>query len=254
MTGAQRLRLVLALGVVNLVLATVALGVGITGTQQPQIAVVGPTAPPAIVTPGPGSSAGPISTPAGPTPTRTPPNGPGSSGQPGAEPSPIVPPVTPSAAPSPSVAPSPSPSIEPPVPSVAPSGGPVLAGGSEPDPAVAAPGSNDGPGKPPPPKPTPTPTPRAPTPVTDGRSPCHASDRGFASSGGKACNHKHDNKGSKGSKGSKADKPAHHDNGRHTGQQAGNGGRDRQNQPAIVESPRRSHTSRHRLRTGRRAR
>jgi len=86
-----------------------------------------------------------------------------------------------------------------------------------------------------------------PTPVTDDRSSCHASDQGFASSDGKACSHKHDNKG-------KADKPVHHDNGRHTGRQAGNDRRHGQHQPATVESPRRSHTSRHRLRTGRRAR
>lgn len=243
-TGAQRLRLVLALGVVNLVLATVALGVGITGTQQPQIAVVAPTAPPTIVTPGAGSSSGPGATPAGPAASGTPPGRPGPSSEPAGQPSPVV--VTPSAEPSPSVAPSPSPTIEPSVqPSAAPSSGPVLAGGPEPDPAVAAPGSNDGPGKPPPPKPTPTPT--TPTPVTDGRSPCHASDQGFVSSDGKACVHKLDNKG-------KADKPAHHDNGRHSGQQAGHGGRHGQHQPATVDSPRRSHASRHRLRTGRRAR
>jgi len=31
--------------------------------------------------------------------------------------------------------------------------------------------------------------------VTDDRSSCHASDQGFASSDGKACSHKHDNKG-----------------------------------------------------------
>ncbi len=245
-TGAQRLRLVLALGVVNLVLATVALGVGITGTQQPQIAVVEPTAPPTIVTPGAGSSSGRA--------RRQPGRRPAARRRvvlaPRASPLASRPPVVRRSRHPQSRRPrSPHrlrPTIEPSAqPSAAPSSGPVLAGGPEPDPASPPPVRTTARAKPPPPKPTPTPT--TPTPVTDGRSPCHASDQGFVSSDGKACVHKHDNKG-------KADKPAHHDNGRHSGQQAGHGGRHGQHQPATVESPRRSHASRHRLRTGRRAR
>ncbi len=42
MTGAQRLRLVLALGLVNLVLASVALGIGFQNTPTAPIAVVPP--------------------------------------------------------------------------------------------------------------------------------------------------------------------------------------------------------------------
>ena len=49
MTGAQRLRLVLALGLVNLVLASVALGIGFQNNATTPIAVVPPptTEPPA---------------------------------------------------------------------------------------------------------------------------------------------------------------------------------------------------------------
>ena len=53
MTAAQRLRLVLALGAINLVLASVALAVGIVGVQSPPTTAGGPTPGIAFVSPAP---------------------------------------------------------------------------------------------------------------------------------------------------------------------------------------------------------
>ena len=53
MTAAQRLRLVLALGAINLVLASVALAVGIVGVQSPSTTAGGPTPGIAFVSPAP---------------------------------------------------------------------------------------------------------------------------------------------------------------------------------------------------------
>ena len=53
MTAAQRLRLVLALGAINLVLASVAFAVGIVGVQSPPTTAGGPTPGIAFVSPAP---------------------------------------------------------------------------------------------------------------------------------------------------------------------------------------------------------
>lgn len=102
MTGAQRLRLVLALGLVNLVLATVALGIGFQGNPAPPIAVV-PNPTTATSQPGQPTRTSPPPT-AAPTPTA-----PGSGGpQATPEPSGVAPSATPATTPepTPSVAPS----------------------------------------------------------------------------------------------------------------------------------------------------
>src|SRR6185369_15211231 len=52
-TAAQRLRLVLALGAINLVLASVAFAVGIVGVQSPPTTAGGPTPGIAFVSPAP---------------------------------------------------------------------------------------------------------------------------------------------------------------------------------------------------------
>ena len=124
MTTAQRARLVVAMGLLNLILATVALTAGFVIPNRPQrdvAAIVGTPAPSALtVSPSPTGPPTPAATPIG-TPIGTP------------EPT----------SPAPSVEPSAGGSVEPTVsPSVAPtrapdaSGGPIIAGGQTPSPAT----------------------------------------------------------------------------------------------------------------------
>ena len=110
LTAAQRLRLVLALGVVNLVLAAVALSVGIGGLATPSPVAQGPT---------PGTEAAPTGIPAPsvpPNPTTSSDPGPTapSNPQPSTEPTPAESPI-PSDLPIPSAEPSPSQVVPEPV-------------------------------------------------------------------------------------------------------------------------------------------
>src|SRR5690242_19068788 len=97
-TSVQRARLVVALGVLNLVLATFALAVGFGAprTAPGEVAVISPT--PVVTVP-------PSTTPSGPTPTETTTSPPGSPGIPTTTPAPSV---QPSASVNPSVTPLPS--------------------------------------------------------------------------------------------------------------------------------------------------
>jgi hypothetical protein len=234
-SGTQRLRLVLALGVVNLVLATVALGYGLSApAATPGIGAV-PTSGAPVATTGP-TVAGLVSpTPVPTAPAVNPtPAGPLSSGNPGEE-----------RTPGPSVAPSPVPSAQPsPVPSL-----PVVTQPS----TAATPGQVAvvvrNPAKPTSPPATQAPPQATPAPsrvpVSDGPGTpgaCRASERGQTAPDGKACQHK-------------GHKPAkdHHDSGRHRGAVAGRPDGQADRQPAIAESRPASKT-RHRLRVGRRAR
>jgi hypothetical protein len=234
-TAAQRLRLVLTLGVINILLAGVALGVGISESTNPSIAIVEPT--PSAGTPG---GLGPViasPSPAQPEPTPTPTGRAPSSQAPGGEPPVPEPSATPVVEPSPSAPVAPSPTVEP-VASAAPSG-PILAVAPSPRPATGGlneGGSNGGPTKP---KPTPT---VAPTPVPGVAAPrtCHASARGVERSHGKACTHKA--------------KKQHANNGRHLGQNANQTRSHGRHELATVDRHRRGHKSLHRLRAGRRAR
>ena len=63
-TAAQRLRLVLALGLVNIILASVALSVGFVGLQSPPTTAGGPTPGIAFASPLPTTTAAPEPTPA----------------------------------------------------------------------------------------------------------------------------------------------------------------------------------------------
>ena len=237
MTAAQRLRLVLALGVVNLVLATVALSFGIAGTASRPGTAGGPTPGTAIASPAPTTPAGPE-----PRPTAEPPS---TSPTPGTNGPPTEPSAEPSTVPSaePSILPSAEPSSVPPTePTFAPASTatpvrvPLVPAGH---PGVATPkptgSAADEPTKP-------------SEPTTSAR--CHASERGIEASNGKACPTKDR------ARPPKPDKPprTHTDNGRHNGPKADRardgGGR----QQATVEDKRREPKSRYRLRTGRRAR
>jgi hypothetical protein len=223
--------LVLALGVVNLVLATVALSFGLAETTSPPTTAGGPTPGTAVVSPAPTTPVAGGQTPTAPGPAASPtPAEPGTSGEPSTEPSPI-----PSLEPSPVA--SPESTIEPettPLPARIPT---VVV--ARPDVPAAAPSA----------KPTPRPSPA----TTDGSGPprtCHASARGIEASNGKACRAKD------GAHPGRPDKPrgSHHDNGRHNGPKAHHGTDHRSRQPATVEEPRRGPMSRYRLRTSRRAR
>ena len=104
MTAAQRLRLVLALGVVNLVMAGVALGFGMVGLSTPPATAGGSTTGAATVSPAPTRTASGPSTPGAtpssivPRPTGSPPTS-GASGDPTS---------SPEASPTPSVEPTPA--------------------------------------------------------------------------------------------------------------------------------------------------
>ena len=112
--AAQRLRLVLALCLVNIILASVALSVGFVGLQTPPATAGGPTPgiafvspPPTEPEPTPAPSPEPGSTPGTPTPTSGP----------GAEPAPSNPTSSPTPTPtaelSPPVEPTPTPTVGP---------------------------------------------------------------------------------------------------------------------------------------------
>jgi hypothetical protein len=230
----QRLRLVLARGVVNLVLGTVALGYGLSApAPTPEIGVV-PTSGTALATTTPTApeTAAPTPAPTGPAANPTP-AGPRQSENPGEE-----------QTPGPSVAPSVAPSAQPsPVPTVPVVTQPTAAATPGPIAVVHNPARPTSPqATPATPQATPTPT-RVPVSDGPGTPPaCHASDRGQTASDGKACQHS-------------AHKSAkdHHDNGRHRGAGARRPDGQPDRQPAIAESRPTSQT-RHRLRVGRRAR
>ena len=119
MTAAQRLRLVLTLGVINLVLASVALTFGIVGIQSTPETAGGPTPGIAFVSPAPTAT----TTVPEPTPASSPEPGTSTPGTP-------VPTTTPAAEPTPTESPAvaPSPSVEP-TPGLAltpPAGGPSV--------------------------------------------------------------------------------------------------------------------------------
>ena len=113
MTAAQRLRLVLALGVINLVLAGVVLAVGIADIQSPPTTAGGPTPGIAFVSPAP-TATSTVPEPTAPSPqepgTSTP-GSPAPTSAPTAEPTPEIPVGSPAIEPSPAV--EPSPSVEP---------------------------------------------------------------------------------------------------------------------------------------------
>lgn len=143
MTSSQRARLVVAMGLLNLVLATIALTAGLV-VPQPDLGIAGGTSPvPSIVAPSASSEPPAGSPPAGSPTTPTPVPGSSESAPPASA--------------------SPSASIEPPAsvaPSAAPSG-PIVAIGPTPTP-TASPVLN----RPPPPTPAPTTEPTPPTPAT----------------------------------------------------------------------------------------
>ena len=175
MTSAQRLRLVLALGVVNLVLATVALGVGFSGlplanppgATTPGFAEVSPgsTATPQATTGQPTDRVEPTAVPTAPTaepttPTTTNPPSTPPSGAPEPSPTPTgsaVPLATPPAG-------SPEPTTPPPVAVVSHSTPPPLVAGGQ------------GPGATPVPVPSPTPQPTKAT--TEGPGTCDSPHSG----------------------------------------------------------------------------
>ena len=109
MTAAQRLRLVLALGAINLVLASVAFAVGIVGVQSPPTTAGGPTPGIAFVSPAPtATTTAPEPTPASsPEPGTSTPGTPVPTTTPVAEPTPTAPAASPSVEPSPTVEPTP---------------------------------------------------------------------------------------------------------------------------------------------------
>jgi hypothetical protein len=129
-TAAQRLRLVLALGVVNLVLAAVVLSVGIGGMVSPQEIAEGPTPGTGQASPIPVASERPPAPTPRPSerPAATPTTqGPEPSAEPGASEAP-----TPSAPPTPTPEPTPTPT-----PTATPTPAPVVAGVFKPNPATA---------------------------------------------------------------------------------------------------------------------
>jgi hypothetical protein len=148
-TSAQRARLVVAMGLLNLILATVALTAGVVAPTQPDRGIAGGPSPiPSVVAPS-GSSEPSSSSPST--------FGPGGS------------PTTPSASESPSVSPSASTPVEPSggAPGPTPSG-PLVAQGPTPTPpiATAPPGTGNGGGGGNTPPPTATPPPnRTPSPT-----------------------------------------------------------------------------------------
>jgi hypothetical protein len=184
-TSAQRARLVLALGVLNLVLASFALAVGITGSRPTDLGVAGvdrtpspasPTSSPVTTTPG--ESVSPSAT--------SEPTSPGSSAVPGSqEPPPSPEPSSqPSASPAPSeivvaVVPTPTPVA---IPTATPGGGITSPPTLRPTTAPSTPRPTAVPAAPKPtPRPTPKPTP-APTPKPNvkphSRPPCPATVNG----------------------------------------------------------------------------
>jgi hypothetical protein len=111
-TAAQRLRLVLTLGVINLVLAGVVLAVGVVDFQSPPTTAGGATPGIAFVSPAPTIVPEPTAPSSGEPGTSTP-GSPAPTSGPNAEPTPEIPAGSPAIEPSPSA--EPSPSIEPPL-------------------------------------------------------------------------------------------------------------------------------------------
>jgi len=238
-SGTQRLRLVLALGVVNLVLATVALGYGLSApAPTPDVGAV-PTAGTAFATTTPTAPSAANQAPSA-TPPAVKPAEPRQSENPGED-----------QTPGPSIEPSPVPSGQPsPVPPAPVVTQPTAVATEAPIAVVHSPAKPTSPqatpARPrattPPSRPTPAPT-KAPVTEGPGTPPaCHASERGQAASHGKACHET-------------AHKPKkdHHDNGRHRGAAARRPDGQADREPAIAETRPASKT-RHRLRSGRRAR
>jgi len=168
-TTAQRARLVVALGILNLVLATLALGVGAFGVPS------GPPHPDTAAN-SPSPSAPPGTTEPEPTPGST--DEPGSTDQPGPTDEPTEPPGTePPSAPPASVPPAgEQPTEEPSAPTAAP---PLIPGPGASEPPAVVPASNPPLARPPTATPTPRPEPTAPpaptpAPVSDQkpRPPC----------------------------------------------------------------------------------
>jgi hypothetical protein len=255
-TAAQRLRLVLALGVVNLVLAAVVLGVGITGVTIPTGPGAQPSSAIALIPPPPttpggaGATSSPASslTPGTAAPSLAP--TPGPSGLPTSSSQPASPePASPEPAASPSIEPSLAPSAAPSVPSATPAGGPIA--------VVAHPGN---PGPAPTPRlpsnstPTPGPTPE-PTPVgitagpPEGPGACPR-ERGGTAAADVVCVPKVKDHGH-----AAKPKAAHHKKIKHHPPTAHGPHADQgRHQEATVGKPRRGPKTGHRLRMGRRAR
>jgi len=184
-TSAQRARLVLALGVLNLVLASFALAVGITGSRPTDLGVAGVDRSPIVASPtgSPAVTPGESLTPS----ASTGPTSPGSSGVPGSQaPGSSVPPsAEPSPSPTPSeiivaVVPTPTPVA---IPTATPGGGTITPPTLRPTSAPSTPRPTAVPATPrpttrPTPKPTPAPTakPNAKPPHT--RPPCPGSGTG----------------------------------------------------------------------------
>jgi hypothetical protein len=240
-SGTQRLRLVLALGVVNLVLATVALGYGLSASPlTPGVGAV-PTAGEAFATSAPTAPGAASPAPAPTAPQVSPaPNGPRPSEIAGQEQTPgssVAPSPVPSAQPSPGPS---APVVTQPTPVATPGPIALVHNPATPTSPQATPTSPQA--TPAPPQATPTPT-RVPVSDGPGTPPgCPASGRGQAASDGKACH-------------AAAHKPKkdHHDNGRHRGAVAHRSDGQAAPQPAIAETRPASRT-RHRLRAGRRTR
>ena len=191
MTTAQRARLVVAMGLLNLILATVALTAGFVGPSRPlsDVAAVPGTARPSPSAVGPS----PVASPA-PTVTPVPTSPVGPSVEPSVEPS-AQPPVEPSVQPSiaPSVAPSTSPvASEGPIVAVVPTPTPPSRGTPSPT-AIATARPTVRPTVRPTPRPTPAPTavgrvarPRPPCPGQADGPPGHNK---VASPGARPCTH-----------------------------------------------------------------
>jgi hypothetical protein len=252
---------VLALGVVNVILATVALSVGISGLS-PQPSTAGqPTPAIAVVPPTPV----PVATPGGqnPTPTATEPTssstpgGPAPSTQPSGEPAPTEPSTQPSA--EPSLAPVASPAI--PAASLAPR---FIARPIRPAPATPAPAPTPAP--PTAVKPSPTPggavvgapdRPRCPAQASKATKASAAVDHepDMSGSKGRACGHDKDAHPKKAPKahGPKSEAPRK-DAPKHVRRASKTDDHDKGHQPVTVDKPRREPKAGHRLRSGRRAR
>ena len=186
-TSAQRARLVIALGVLNLVLATFALAVGFTAPRPPDRGIAGidqtpaasaPVATPLVTPTGGPSTPAPTESPVGTT-SPTPPSSaePTPSAVPSSEPSPtgVMVAVNPSpAASAPAATPAATPVANPPVSQ--PTTNPPAA---TPSPAATPPAATAAPATPEPaqptakpPKPTPAPTPKPVTKPARLRPPC----------------------------------------------------------------------------------
>ena len=207
MTSAQRARLVLALGVLNLVLASFALAVGITGSRPTDLGVAGVDRSPTMSSP----TASPAVTP-GEHVSPSAPTSPGSSTVPGSQAPGSS--IEPSGEPSPSPSPAPSAIIvaivPTPTPVATPAGGTINPPTLRPTTAPATPRPTAVPATPKPtarptPKPTPAPTAKPNVKPTHNRPPCPGAGTGppghnKAGSGDRPCKGSHHGKGGKNDK------------------------------------------------------